>query len=101
MICTWLLGLTTDNAILAGVIGAVVGLVAEFWPGWNDLPFETKRWVILGLCLVFPIGALLMGAYIFFCEGIVVTAASLVQAIMVGCLAFAASQVMHLWIRNR
>ena len=101
MWCTWLLSLATDNVILAGVIGTAVSVIAEFWSGWNDLPFETKRWLVLAICLAFPIGSLLLGVFVFACAGMVLTAASFVQALFVGCLAFSTSQIVHLWMRKK
>jgi len=101
MICGWLLSLATDNVVLAGAIGAVISVLAEFWPGWADLAFEVKRWVMLLLCLGVPVGALALGVFVFACAGMVFTAGTVIQAIAIGCAAFAGSQIMHIWTRKK
>ena len=101
MMCDWLARAATENQLIAGVIGAAWSVIVEFIPTWKDLPFEKKRWVMLGLCVAVPVIALYLGAYAFMCVGMVVTAESLGLAIAQGAAAFAASQVMHLWIRKQ
>jgi hypothetical protein len=100
MLCNWLLSLATDNVVLAALIGSIISVLAEFWPGWDSLTFEMKRWVILGLCLGVPIAALLLGVYALACAGMVLTAATFAQAVAIGCAAFAASQVVHAKLRK-
>ena len=102
MMCDWLARAATENQLIAGIVGALWSAIVEYAiPGWKDVSFERKRWIVLALCLAVPLVALVAGAYGFACADMAVTPSSVVLAITQGGIAFSVSQMAHLRLKKR
>ena len=84
--CEFLLGLATMPDPIAMLIGAIVSLVLELWPEWEGWPYKKASLFILFLAV--PVIALVAGAEVMNCEGMSVTYASVMAAIVAGGEAF-------------
>ena len=100
MICSSLIGLASQSPAVAALVGAAISILVEFWDKWEGLAHDVKRWIVLIMCLSVPLVSLFLGVSVFACAGMVFTADTFVTAIAIGCEAFAASQITHLYIRN-
>jgi len=84
-----MMGVTLINAI----VGVAISWLVEYWPWWAEAPPKWKRPIILGLCLVVPLGGL--GLSYVLCAP-VITKDAIYLAIMAGLAAFASSQFAHI-----
>ena len=101
MFCDWFVKASVEAVFVNSVVGAVLSLIAEMWPWYGNLPKETKRWVMLALCMVVPVMALLLGVYWAGCEGMAITPDTLALAIATGSAAFGSSQAVHNKLRKK
>ena len=83
----------TTEGIAAILFGVLLSYIVELFPKWEGLDGKVKRFVILGLCLVLPVGALL-AAWASACAEIP-TGEDVWQAVLAGMLAFGASTFAH------
>jgi len=94
--CSWLLGIMVDNLAVAAFVGALWSFIVEMFPAFATLSAVAKRWLMLGLCLVVPVGALLIASFGLQCAGAIFGADALGRAIVAGATAFMAAQVAHI-----
>ena len=99
MICEALSKLAMQSGLVATVVGTVVSIVLELWPGWAD--WKNRRLSVFILCLALPIGALLIGVFGPACIGMAFTIDTLAIALAAGIEAFvAATAAYKLFVRK-
>jgi len=78
---------------VSALVGAILAIVAEFWPAFQDLERRWKLVVIMALSFVIPLAATGLGLY----RGIVTgTLEAVFMALQAGALSFFATQIAHI-----
>lgn len=97
--CEVLKGLATSVDAAAAVVGTVISIIVQLWPGWEN--WERKREAVLIVCLVVPLLGLVLGAEVMACEGMVITLMTVAVAVRTGIEVFIASQgVYHILVKK-
>jgi len=94
--CGWLVSIMADNLAVAAFVGAVWSFIVEMLPEFNGLNAAGKRWIMLGLCLVVPVGALVLASSGMHCPDTVFGADAIGKALAAGATAFVGSQLAHI-----
>lgn len=80
------------SAGINAAVGFVLSFLAEWWPGYTELPPRAKRVIMMALCFVIPLGAAL-GLWLV--AGDPLTVDTLWAAVLAGFAAFFGSQAAH------
>lgn len=97
-ICAVLVSVATNATYLAGIVGGILGFLFE-WFTWLA-SFTWKRLIVMAVCILLPVSALALACFVFACGGLVWGAESIQDAIGVGFVAYASSQLTHLAARQ-
>lgn len=81
-----------QGAGVNAAVGFLLSYLVEWWPEYADLEAKAKRLVMLGLCLVVPLLAAVVGVAMGFQA---LALETFWQAAQAGFLAFVASQAAH------
>jgi len=97
-ICVLLASVATNATYLAGIVGGILGFLFELFDWLAS--FEWKRLIVMGLCIILPIGALALGSFVFACDDLIWSSEAIQDAIGVGFAAYLSSQLAHLAARK-